>query len=58
MEVKDDPYFVKGNLNEAVCKFDVETAYSIAENQVNRPKAKIRMALKKMALSILKHISI
>lgn len=58
VEVKDDPYFVKGNLNEAVCKFDVETAYSIAETQANRPKAKIQMAIKKLALVILKHISI
>lgn len=54
-EVKDDPYFVKGNLNEAVCRRDAEGAYSVATLLLSTPKAKFRRLLKKGALAVLKY---
>lgn len=57
-QVKDDPYFVKGDLNEAVCRLDAETAYEIAEKQRNKPKAKFHRGIKTVALALLKHVKL
>lgn len=45
-EVKGDPYFVRGNLNEAVCRLDAENAYYIAEKKSKKPINKIRYFIK------------
>ncbi len=57
-KVKEDSYFVKGNLNEAVCSLDAEGAYDIAEHQRNKPKARLRHITKKLALKILKRVKL
>lgn len=57
-EVKDNPYFVKGNVNEAVCHRNAEEAYNIATVILSTPKAKLRRLLKRGALAVLRHVKL
>lgn len=56
--VKDNPYFVAGNLNTLCKQRDAEAAYKEAESMCKKPKAKMRFWIRKMSYRILKFITL
>lgn len=55
-KVKNNPYFQSGNLNEACVRLDSKSAVNIAYRMSRRPRARLRLMVKRLCAFVLRYV--